>query len=105
MADSPSGQRVKGIFDKHRCQDLCENDLLLSINGYDLLGKTHGEVVEILMKCSKEIETVFVIRRGRRSSFFFFHRQRRVRRREREREKVIGRHPLLVLYTSARTEH
>ena len=66
VADSPSGQRVKGIFDKQRCQDLCENDLLLSINGQDLLGKQHADVVEILMKCSKETETTFVIRRGKK---------------------------------------
>lgn len=65
VADSPSGQRVKAIVDKHRCQDLCENDLLLSINGQDLAGKQHADVVEVLVKCSKEIETIFVIRRGK----------------------------------------
>jgi C-terminal processing protease CtpA/Prc len=64
VADSPSGQRVKAIVDKQRCQDLCENDLLLSINGQDLLGKHHADVVDILIKCSKDIETIFVIRRG-----------------------------------------
>ncbi|CAF3987882.1 unnamed protein product [Rotaria magnacalcarata] len=65
VADSPLGQRVKAIVDKQRCQDLCENDLLLSINGQDLIGKQHTEVVDILVKCSKDMETTFVIRRGR----------------------------------------
>ena len=65
VADSPSGQRVKAIVDKQRCQDLCENDLLLSINGQDLIGKQHADVVEILIKCLKDMETIFVIRRGR----------------------------------------
>ncbi len=69
VADSPSGQRVKAIVDKQRCQDLCENDLLLSINGQDLLGKHHADVVDILIKCSKDIETIFVIRRGRNHPF------------------------------------
>ncbi|CAF1948510.1 unnamed protein product [Rotaria magnacalcarata] len=64
VADSPLGQRVKAIVDKQRCQDLCENDLLLSINGQDLIGKQHTEVVDILVKCSKDMETTFVIRRG-----------------------------------------
>lgn len=64
IADSPSGQRVKAIVDKHRCQYLYENDLLLSINGQDLSNKQHADVVEMLKKCSKDIETTFVIRRG-----------------------------------------
>ena len=37
---------------------LCENDLLLSINGQDLAGKQHADVVDILVKCSKDIETI-----------------------------------------------
>ena len=65
VADSPSGQRVKGIVDKQRCQDLCENDLLLSINGQDLTGKQHTDVVDILFKCPKDLETIFVVRRGK----------------------------------------
>jgi hypothetical protein len=65
IADSPSGQRVKAIVDKQRCQDLCENDLILSINGQDLIGKQHADVVDILVKCFKDMETTFVIRRGR----------------------------------------
>jgi len=69
IADSPSGQRVKAIVDKQRCQNLCENDLLLSINGQDLSGKQHGEVVEILRKCFKDIETTFIIRRGTKNEF------------------------------------
>ncbi|CAF0851499.1 unnamed protein product [Adineta steineri] len=64
VADSPLGQRVKAIVDRQRCQDLCENDLLLSINGQDLIGKQHSDVVDILIKCSKDIDTLFVIRRG-----------------------------------------
>jgi hypothetical protein len=72
VADSPSGQRVKAIVDKQRCQDLCESDLLLSINGQDLIGKQHADVVDILVKCSKDIETVFVIRRGRNHQILFF---------------------------------
>ena len=68
VADSPLGQRVKAIVDKHRCQDLCENDLLLSINGQDLTGKQHADVVDVLVKCSRDTETLFVIRRGEKKS-------------------------------------
>lgn len=65
VADSPLGQRVKAIVDKQRCQDLCENDLLLSINGQDLMGKQHADVVDVLVKCPKDADTTFIIRRGR----------------------------------------
>jgi hypothetical protein len=68
IADSPSGQRIKAIVDKQRCQNLCENDLLLSINGLDLTGKHHTDVVDILTKCPRDMETIFVVRRG---TFFF----------------------------------
>jgi len=71
VADSPSGQRVKAIVDKQRCQDLCENDLLLYINGQDLTGKQHADVVDVLVKCSKDIETLFIIRRGKIHQFVF----------------------------------
>jgi hypothetical protein len=71
VADSPLGQRVKAIVDRSRCQDLCENDLLLSINGQDLAGKQHADVVDVLVKCSKDIETLFIIRRGRNDHIFF----------------------------------
>lgn len=64
VADSSAGQRVKAIVDRQRCQDLCENDLLLSINGQDLTGKQHADVVDILIKCSRDMDTLFVIRRG-----------------------------------------
>ncbi|UJR23490.1 hypothetical protein I4U23_026488 [Adineta vaga] len=64
VADSSSGQRVKSIVDRQRCQNLCENDLLLSINGYDLFGKQHTDIVDILMKCPMDTETTFVIQRG-----------------------------------------
>jgi len=64
IADSPSGQRVKSVVDRQRCQNLCENDLLLSINGEDLSNKQHSEVVHLLKKCSNDFETTFVIRRG-----------------------------------------
>jgi atrophin-1 interacting protein 3 (BAI1-associated protein 1) len=70
VADSPLGQRVKSIVDKQRCQNLYENDLLLSINGEDLAGKHHADVVDILVKCSKDIETIFIIRRGSLIAFF-----------------------------------
>ena len=76
IADSQSGQRIKSIVDRQRCQNLCEDDLLLSINGQDLAGKHHGDVVEILIHCLKDAETVFVIRRGnteeRKKSLRFF---------------------------------
>ena len=100
VADSPSGQRVKGIFDKQRCQDLCENDLLLSINGQDLHGKTHGEVVEVLMKCSKEMDTVFVIRRGKTNSCSSIVNGVSERRKKSHRRTSIT----LFLYTSDRRE-
>lgn len=64
IADSSSGQRIKSIVDRQRCQNLYENDLLLSINGEDLSNKQHSEVVSLLKKCANDIETTFVIRRG-----------------------------------------
>ncbi|CAF4670871.1 unnamed protein product, partial [Rotaria socialis] len=63
IADSPVGQRVKSIVDKQRCQNLCESDLLLSINEQDLSGKLHAAIVDILNKCPKDMETTFVVRR------------------------------------------
>jgi atrophin-1 interacting protein 3 (BAI1-associated protein 1) len=74
VADSPLGQRVKAIVDKQRCQDLCENDLLLSINGQDLTGKQHADVVDVLVKCSRDMETIFIIRRGRNHHLSVFFR-------------------------------
>ena len=65
VADSPSGQRVKAIVDRARCQNLCEHDLLLSINGQDLFGKQHADVVDMLMMCPTDTETTFVVRRGK----------------------------------------
>ncbi|CAF2041366.1 unnamed protein product [Rotaria magnacalcarata] len=64
IADSPLGQRVKSIVDKQRCQNLCERDLLLSINEQDLSGRLHAAIVDILNKCPKDMETTFVVRRG-----------------------------------------
>ena len=64
IADSPAGQRVMTIFDKQRCQDLCENDLLLSINGQNLSGKQHADVADILFKYPNDTVARFVVRRG-----------------------------------------
>ncbi|CAF3013359.1 unnamed protein product [Rotaria sp. Silwood2] len=64
VVDSLSGQRVKTIHDKQRCQNLSENDFLLSINGQDLAGKQHADIVEILRQCPSDIETTFIVRRG-----------------------------------------
>ncbi len=72
VADSSFGQRVKAIFDRQRCQNLCENDLLLSINGQDLTGIKHGDVVDIFKRCLKDMETTFIVRRGMNELLFFF---------------------------------
>lgn len=65
IANSPTGQRVKSIFDRQRCQNLCEDDLLISINGENLQNKDHADVVDMLINCLKDSETIFVIRRGK----------------------------------------
>ncbi|CAF0897376.1 unnamed protein product [Didymodactylos carnosus] len=64
VADSLNGQRVKTIVDKQRCHGLCEGDLLLSINGIDLTGKKHLEIVDILIRCTDENDTIFIVKRG-----------------------------------------
>lgn len=64
IVDSPYGQRVKSIVDKQRCQHLYENDLLISINGQDLAGKKHADIVDILTKCPHDKDTIFIVRRG-----------------------------------------
>lgn len=65
IANSPSGQRIKSIFDRQRCQNLCEDDLLISINGESLKTKDHSDVVDMLIHCLKDSETIFVVRRGK----------------------------------------
>ena len=65
IANSPTGQRIKSIFDRQRCQNLCEDDLLISINGENLQHRDHGDVVDLLINCLKDSETTFVVRRGK----------------------------------------
>ena len=56
-------QKIKQIVNKERCVSLNENDVLIEINGVDLNGMGHNQVVEILKGCICEQETIFKIKR------------------------------------------
>ncbi|KAH7947810.1 hypothetical protein HPB52_015950 [Rhipicephalus sanguineus] len=51
IADSAYGQKVKKILDEPRCQGLQEGDLLVEIEGRDVRGRPHTEVVQALKDC------------------------------------------------------
>ena len=56
-------QKIKQILDKERCRQLAESDVLLDINGVDLCGLTHVQVVDVLKECARGIETVIRVKR------------------------------------------
>ncbi|CAN7976715.1 unnamed protein product, partial [Ixodes persulcatus] len=51
IADSAYGQKVKKILDEPRCQGLQEGDILAEIEGRDVRGRLHTEVVQALKDC------------------------------------------------------
>ncbi|XP_065305440.1 membrane-associated guanylate kinase, WW and PDZ domain-containing protein 1-like isoform X5 [Dermacentor albipictus] len=51
IADSAYGQKVKKILDEPRCRGLQEGDLLVEIEGRDVRGRPHTEVVQALKDC------------------------------------------------------
>ena len=56
-------QKVKQILDRERCCNLSENDILLEINGCDLRGLAHGQVVDVLKECPRGKETIIKLKR------------------------------------------
>ncbi|GAB6022671.1 hypothetical protein CHUAL_006764 [Chamberlinius hualienensis] len=68
IADSAHGQKVKKILDRPRCKNLAEGDVLLEINGRDVRGLEHSNVVQILKDCSQGLEATITIQRGGQSS-------------------------------------
>lgn len=56
-------QKVKQILDRERCCNLSENDILLEINGVDLRGFSHAQVVDVLKECPRGQETVIKLKR------------------------------------------
>eukprot|EP00106_Octopus_bimaculoides_P007119 XP_014774561.1 PREDICTED: membrane-associated guanylate kinase, WW and PDZ domain-containing protein 1-like isoform X2 [Octopus bimaculoides] len=68
IADSSYGQRVKQIFEKTRCKNLMEGDILLEINSTNVKDMAHADVVQVLKDCPKGEETAIVVQRGGISS-------------------------------------
>ncbi|GAB1597467.1 membrane-associated guanylate kinase, WW and PDZ domain-containing protein 1 isoform X1 [Argonauta hians] len=68
IADSSYGQRVKQIFEKTRCKNLMEGDVLLEINTTNVKDMAHADVVQVLKDCPKGEETAIVVQRGGISS-------------------------------------
>ncbi|XP_023222046.1 membrane-associated guanylate kinase, WW and PDZ domain-containing protein 2-like isoform X3 [Centruroides sculpturatus] len=51
IADSAYGQKVKKILDRPRCKLLQEGDILMDINGQEVRGLPHADVVQVLKDC------------------------------------------------------
>lgn len=51
IADSAYGQKVKKILDRPRCKLLQEGDILMEINGQEVKGLPHADVVQVLKDC------------------------------------------------------
>lgn len=64
IADSPYGQRVKEIIDRHRCQGLQQGDVIIRINTSVVHNLDHTEVVETLKACPKGEPTNFQVQRS-----------------------------------------
>ncbi|XP_035230067.1 membrane-associated guanylate kinase, WW and PDZ domain-containing protein 1-like [Stegodyphus dumicola] len=64
IADSVYGQKVKKILDRTRCQHLQEGDILVEINGRNIRGLPHSEVVQILKECPCDESAHITIQRG-----------------------------------------
>lgn len=68
IADSAHGQKVKKILDRPRCKNLAEGDVLLEINGRDVRGLEHAQVVQFLKDCPQGLEATITVQRGGLSS-------------------------------------
>ncbi|XP_054711922.1 membrane-associated guanylate kinase, WW and PDZ domain-containing protein 1-like [Uloborus diversus] len=64
IADSVYGQKVKKILDHSRCQHLQEGDILTEINGRNIRGLPHTEVVQMLKECPTDEAAHISIQRG-----------------------------------------
>lgn len=56
--------KVKKILDRARCQHLQEGDILIEINGRNIRGLPHTEVVQILKECPYDEPAHIKIQRG-----------------------------------------
>lgn len=64
IADSAYGQKVKKILDEPRCRGLQEGDLLVEIEGRDVRGRPHTEVVQALKDCPAGQAARITLQRG-----------------------------------------
>ncbi|XP_034948712.1 membrane-associated guanylate kinase, WW and PDZ domain-containing protein 1 [Chelonus insularis] len=63
IADSSHGQKVKKILDRHRCKNLLEGDILVSINDINVRNMCHTEVVQVLKDCARNQEALIQVQR------------------------------------------
>ncbi|KAI6661208.1 cysteine proteinase 1-like isoform X1 [Oopsacas minuta] len=63
ITDENYGQAIKSINDAERCLKLRVGDLLLQINGQNVVNMNHQNVVNILKSCPKGLVCEFIIRR------------------------------------------
>uniref|UniRef100_A0A8D9A780 Membrane-associated guanylate kinase, WW and PDZ domain-containing protein 1 n=1 Tax=Cacopsylla melanoneura TaxID=428564 RepID=A0A8D9A780_9HEMI len=65
IADSSHGQKVKKILDRQRCKNLAEGDILIEINNLNVRNMCHGEVVQVLKDCQRNLEANIIVQRSK----------------------------------------
>lgn len=68
IADSAYGQKVKKILDRQRCKTLQEGDILVEINNVNVRTMCHGDVVQVLKDCPRNIDATITVQRGSSSN-------------------------------------
>lgn len=68
IADSAYGQKVKKILDRQRCKTLQEGDILVEINNVNVRTMCHGDVVQVLKDCTRNVDATITVQRGSSSN-------------------------------------
>ncbi|XP_034239712.1 membrane-associated guanylate kinase, WW and PDZ domain-containing protein 1 isoform X2 [Thrips palmi] len=68
IADSAYGQKVKKILDRQRCKTLQEGDILVEINNVNVRTMCHGDVVQVLKDCPRNVDATITVQRGSSSN-------------------------------------
>lgn len=66
IRDSPNGQKIKKIQNHEICTNLKQGDILINLNGQDITGLPHKEVVERLKNCPTGQDVSLTVKRKRR---------------------------------------
>ncbi|KAG9510881.1 Membrane-associated guanylate kinase, WW and PDZ domain-containing protein 3, partial [Fragariocoptes setiger] len=63
ISDDPVGQKVNKILDGIRCVELCQGDVLVTLNAEDISNLSHNELVATLKRCPIDQDATFVVKR------------------------------------------